>query len=102
MKRQLALLSIALLLVACAGSKKMQPTAADVERMNSSGSSIDLASLNEGYTLYEANCGKCHALEAPSSHSVADWEQILPAMFPKTKLTDSEQAKVRAYVMARR
>jgi cytochrome c5 len=102
MKKIIGSLVVAFLITACAGTKKMQPTATDVERMNQSGASTNLATLQEGYALYEANCGNCHGLASPPSHSIAEWEHILPAMFPKTKLTSVEQAKVRAYVMARR
>ena len=39
--------------------------------------------MNSGKTLYEANCGKCHALPAISSRNEEGWNKIVPPMAQK-------------------
>ena len=80
----------------------MTPVPNDVQRASEQGVNTDLASLQEGHAIYLNNCGKCHALVAPPNRTIDQWNKILPKMFPKTKLTEEQQSKVRTYVMARR
>lgn len=80
----------------------MIPVTGDVQSASEQGINTDMATLQAGHTLYMNNCGKCHALVAPPNRTIDQWNKILPKMFPKTRLTEDEQAKVRTYVMARR
>lgn len=108
MKKALYLSVVVALLTACSGSKKttssvdaMKPTEADVQKQVQAGVITDLATLENGYSLYTANCGTCHKLFEPSQKSMEQWNGILPKMFPKTKLSVTEQANVRAYIVAK-
>jgi mono/diheme cytochrome c family protein len=58
------------------------------------------AQIAQGQAIYTSNCGKCHKLHAPTDRSLSKWEQILPTMIRKAKLTDEQGGLVRAYVMA--
>ncbi|MDI9310819.1 MAG: hypothetical protein QM535_11440 [Limnohabitans sp.] len=59
---------------------------------------VSEATLAEGKTLYENNCGKCHKLYEPSAYGKDRWVKILNWMAPKAKITDEQKAKVFAYV----
>lgn len=59
---------------------------------------VSEATLAEGKTLYENNCGKCHKLFEPSAYTKDRWVKILNWMAPKAKITDEQKAKVFAYV----
>lgn len=58
------------------------------------------AEMEEGKTIFEGNCGKCHTLYAPETRGIASWEKILPPMSRKAELTNDQAGKVRAYVLA--
>lgn len=56
--------------------------------------------LAEGEALYEKKCQKCHELHSPSEYDMSQWEEILPVMKNKAKLTKGEYKLVHAYVSA--
>ncbi len=56
--------------------------------------------LEEGHTLWQNNCNKCHKLYEPSEYTVSRWENILPRMLKRAKLDDEQSGKVRAYVLS--
>lgn len=58
------------------------------------------ADMLEGKTVWEAKCAKCHKLFEPESRTVAKWEAILPDMSLRSKLTQDQTAKVRAYILS--
>jgi mono/diheme cytochrome c family protein len=60
----------------------------------------DAALIAEGKTVYEAKCGKCHALKVVDVYTTQRWEGILRMMIPKAKLTEDEAKQVTAYVNA--
>jgi hypothetical protein len=108
MKFRIYLAASIIFISSCTGSKKttssvdaMKPTEADVQKQVQAGVNTDLATLVNGYSLYTANCGTCHKLFEPSQKSMDQWNGILPQMFPKTKLSVTEQANVRAYIVAK-
>lgn len=103
MRKSISSLILLSLFFACAPSPVLfQPVDADVQRLSAQGKTTDLATLEKGHQLYQANCGKCHALEAPPRRSLASWNHVLEEMFPKTKLTPEECDLVRTYIEARR
>jgi cytochrome c5 len=57
------------------------------------------AQMEEGKTIWGTSCKKCHKLYTPESHSVARWEDVLPRMFKRAKLSDDDAGKVRAYLV---
>lgn len=68
------------------------PTSADVT------SNATLAELQEGRTLYIGNCGNCHALVSPDTHTVNEWKTIIADMAPKTNMNSTEISLVTKYV----
>lgn len=58
------------------------------------------AQMEEGKTIFMGSCDKCHGLKEPETHTVAQWERILPRMSKKAKLEAEQAGKVRAYVLA--
>lgn len=57
------------------------------------------AQLDEGKSLWQGNCGKCHKLFEPESRPVKQWEKILPRMSKKAGLSGEQAGKVRAFVL---
>lgn len=56
--------------------------------------------LNNGKTLYENNCAKCHDLKDPTSRTPDQWNNVLKSMIPKAKLAYEDGRLVRAYLVA--
>lgn len=56
--------------------------------------------MREGMNVWQASCQKCHKLYEPASHTVKQWERILPRMSKKANLTDEQAGKVRAYILS--
>lgn len=56
--------------------------------------------MQEGMTIWQGSCGKCHKLFAPADRSVKQWEKILPRMSKKANLADEQAGKVRAYILS--
>lgn len=54
--------------------------------------------LAEGEALYEKKCQKCHELHSPSEYDMSQWDEILPVMKDKAKLTKSEYKLIHAYI----
>jgi cytochrome c5 len=53
-----------------------------------------------GKIVYEAKCGKCHALHATDEFTAAKWVPLVDAMAPKARLTEVEKTNVLAYVQS--
>lgn len=82
---------------ATTASKAAAPAASDV--VAEIDSKYTAAQKEEGKTVWQTNCQKCHKLYEPQSHSIAKWEKILPRMSKKAKLSVEDAGKVRAYVL---
>lgn len=54
--------------------------------------------IAQGKTVYENNCGKCHALPNPAAYSDEKWVGVMNWMAPKAKLTDEQKAFAYLYV----
>ncbi|MBS1772079.1 MAG: hypothetical protein JST82_04420 [Bacteroidetes bacterium] len=93
--------SAALLLVAACTSKKATTSAkspADVvAEVKKNYTADDMA---HGKELWQSNCNKCHKLHDGPEFSVEKWENVLPRMIKRAKLSDDDGAKVRAYLIA--
>lgn len=70
--------------------------AAELETMRTKFSEADLA---EGKMILETGCVKCHKIFPPQSRNIPAWEYILPSMIGRTKLSEAQAAKLRAYVL---
>ncbi|RYY87909.1 MAG: cytochrome C [Chitinophagaceae bacterium] len=58
------------------------------------------AKIEAGHQVYNAKCGRCHALKEPSNYTAERWVPIMQSMAPKAKLNEEETANVMAYVQA--
>ena len=83
MKTTFLSISIGLFLLACSSAKLLIPSQSDADRAAKVNSDITLASLNEGKTLFEQNCNKCHGYKSPPSKSEEKWNKIIPRMVAK-------------------
>lgn len=92
--------------IACGTSKVATETAvpagmtqADADRAAVKFPGTTLADLEKGKTTYEANCGKCHKLHAPSSRNEEAWRKVVPPMAKKSKLDATSEDLVLRYVV---
>ena len=56
--------------------------------------------MEEGKVIWQASCDKCHKIFEPESHTVRQWEKILPDMTKRAKLDNIKAGKVRAYILS--
>lgn len=61
-------------------------------------SNYNAQALENGKTLYQDNCGKCHKFKDETKFSIEKWDKILDRMIPKAKLSADDGKLVRAYV----
>jgi len=74
----------AVLLFAIACSKKTTSTKdVDLSKVTDRYPGYTMAQFTEGKSLYEGNCGKCHALKKPGAYSEEKWTGIVPPMVTK-------------------
>lgn len=100
---KIALVSIVLLAcspkLAKTSVNSSTPTQADADRAAAKWEGTTLENLNSGKTLYEANCGKCHALPAISSRNEEGWNKIVPPMAQKARLSSESENYILKYVV---
>lgn len=99
MKKLIAVL-IVIGITACASYKPLPPTQSDADRASQKYPGITLTDLNEGKSIFEHSCHKCHSLKKPFKKSEADIEHILPSMAKKAKLDSKQQDLVLKYLVA--
>ena len=105
MKKALVFLFATTFLVGCFSAKLLTPTQTDVDRVASKYPNYTLTELNQGKSLFEANCGNCHGLKSPSSHTEAEWKEIVPRMSIKVNkktpnsLDAESQEKILRYLI---
>ena len=87
MKALLIPISILLLTVSCSTTPKV----AEVE--------LPTAELQSGRTIYQKKCHRCHKLKVIDNYSAEQWDNILPDMASKSRLSDADEALVKAYVV---
>lgn len=58
------------------------------------------ADVAAGHSVYDKSCGNCHKLYDPANFNAARWTVVLNAMIPKSKLSATDAALVRAYVFS--
>ena len=85
--KSILILALATILYSCSAKLK-ELSQADAERGKQKFPAVTLASLNEGKTIYQLQCNKCHGLKKPSSANEAKWNKLVPIMV--TKLNKKE------------
>ena len=98
MKKVLVFTSIALL-VACASYKPMAPAQNDADRALKEFPHITLADLNEGKSIFEENCHKCHSLKKPFKKTDEEIADALPRMAKRAKLDSTQEELVLHYLL---
>lgn len=83
MKTKITMFAVAVLLSACGATKLVIPSSADAERGSQKFPGVTVASLNEGKSLFEQNCGKCHGLKDPTKRDEEKWNSVVPRMVKK-------------------
>lgn len=63
--------------------KKAAITQEDADNISKKMSLTTVADLNNGGTIYNAECGVCHGLKKPNARSEDEWKAIVPNMVQK-------------------
>ena len=92
--RVLLAIALVLLPVACAA---VIPHAT---RAHAELAGVPLDRLEHGRQLFVARCGNCHQAPAPSSHSAAEWSNIVPEMLEHANLEPAEGEEVLVFLKA--
>jgi cytochrome c5 len=90
MKKTNMLIFISAVVAACS-AKGFAPAEQSIVAMQQKVPDITLVRAKQGYQLYSQKCASCHRLYQPGKYSVSQWNRTLPKMFPKAKITDTEQ-----------
>lgn len=96
----LAVLGTSVLLVQCTAKKTATATMSPEQIVADVKKNYTEAQMEEGKTIFESKCNKCHGLKEPEHITVNKWERVLPRMSDKAKLDEAQSGKVRAYVLA--
>lgn len=100
--KHIALLAVGISIsfVACTSKKATTSTASAADVVKEMQTKYTDIQREEGKTLWQGNCQKCHKLYEPQSRTVGKWERVLPRMNNRAKLTDEQAALVRAYLIS--
>jgi hypothetical protein len=79
----------------------MVPSENEVAIAKTRWNDVVLDSLKKGYSLYTGKCGRCHELYKPGDYTEDEWEDILPKMSRKAKITKGEEELIRRFVITR-
>lgn len=93
----LALVGVAGLGTVGCGASAISPDM--VQRAQSHDASASEASMLKGKQLFEAKCGTCHALPAPTSHSAEEWPKWVKSMAPQAKISGDDEKAVLHYLL---
>jgi len=69
---------------------------------NAGAKHLDLATLNEGRSLFVHRCIECHTLPPFWHYKIEDWPQILDSMAHRARLKPREREAILAYIRAAR
>ncbi|HEX4850777.1 MAG TPA: hypothetical protein VFV08_08230 [Puia sp.] len=105
MKKSLVVLLCIALFAACS-VKLATPQQTDIDRVATKYPGYSLADLNEGKSLFESTCNRCHRLKNPTSRNEAKWNEIVPKMIGKLNkkegkvvIDDKQQESIRKYLV---
>lgn len=59
-----------------------------------------LEKLQEGRSLYVANCGSCHQLYLPNKYNATQWQHILDDMQTRAKINDMQKELIYKYLLS--
>lgn len=78
------------------------PTEKDVSAGSHKYPDLQLAQLNQGYTILQTQCTRCHKMYKPGDFAQSDWDMIIPNMAKKARLTDEEKDKLERYIVSKK
>jgi hypothetical protein len=90
MKKSCFIFFISMIVAACS-AKTFAPAGEHLQAMQQKVPGITLENAREGYKLYSEKCASCHQLYHPDKYTIAQWNNILPKMFPKARVISKEQ-----------
>lgn len=92
--------ALMLILSECAEKKiashNNETPAQEVAEMKSKYTAEQIA---QGKIIYNNKCGECHDLHTPGEYTVHEWDDILPEMSHKAKLSSNDAGIVRSWVI---
>lgn len=94
------LVASVLLLVRCSPKVANLVTSGPVPSPEEVKTSFTSTQLEEGKTVWESTCKRCHKLFPPESHNPDEWNRILRRMIPRARLELEEAKLVHAYLIA--
>lgn len=56
--------------------------------------------LAAGRQIYFTKCTACHSAEPIGRYSMTEWNEIIPDMSKRTRLTEAERGQLTSYVVA--
>jgi len=92
--------SFVIFMVNCSPKVANTVTAGPVPTSDQVKSQYSAAQLDQGKTIWQNSCNKCHKLFEPGSHDPEQWNNILKRMIRNAKLDLSDAQLVRAYLIA--
>ncbi len=105
MKKIIITLIALLLLTYCTTSKKLivasqLPTEKELAVAQKTNSSITLADLKNGHSIYFNQCVECHKAYDIPKFSERKWKHEIDDMSPKANLTDEQKILLSNYVLS--
>ena len=79
---------------------KMEKLAPRPTQQMSATSGVSLTTLENGRTIFLANCGRCHELHFPDTVSRADWHVVVPGMSWNAGVSKNDQQALLDYLLA--
>ncbi len=67
---------------------------------DTAGKPLGAERLVQGENIFGQKCGKCHEYHEPGDFTVAEWNNVLPAMVKKAKLSTDDAGMVKAWIIA--
>jgi len=99
MKKTASLLSVCFLLIACASYKPIAPSQTDATRAAQQFPGTTLADLEQGKSIFEQSCNKCHSLKKPFTKDAETIKQVLPKMAKRAKIDSKQEDLVLKYLL---
>ena len=96
------LIAASFLLTKCASTNSVAKSETSPKEMVAEAKkNYSATQLEQGKTIWQNSCHKCHKLYEPASHSVSKWNSVLPRMTKRAHLDDADAGMVRAYLIAK-
>lgn len=106
MKKIIAVVALGCIVYACSpklgvGAMKPDPVQVPPKIASASEETKPLpVLLEEGKSLYENHCNKCHDLYKPTAFTVKEWGPIISKMQIKANIDNEQAAKIYDYIVS--